>query len=133
MEGVDDRVAVMATISCILKTNLPYYFWSGFYVKKGDGLIIGPYQGTLGCIHIAMGRGVCGTAAAEKKTQIVPDVHAFPGHIACDARSASEIVVPVCDASGELLAVFDVDSTELNSFDDVDARYLEQIMARFFA
>jgi len=133
LEGIDDRVAVMATIACVLKANLPSYYWSGFYRVVDGGLLIGPYQGTLGCLRIEFGRGVCGTAAAELRTQIVPDVHQFPGHIACDSRSVSEIVVPVLDARGELIAVFDVDSTEPNDFDEVDQRYLEAIMTRFFA
>ena len=133
LEGIDDRIAIMATMSCILKTNLPYYFWSGFYIAKNGHLIVGPYQGTLGCLYIDFGRGVCGTAAAERRTLVVDDVHAFPGHIACDARSRSEIVVPVFDCDRELIAVFDVDSTETGSFDQTDRRHLEAIMARFFA
>ena len=95
--------------------------------------MVGPYQGTLGCLRIAFGRGVCGAAAATRQTQVVPDVHAFPGHIACDSRSASEIVVPVFDAAGALIAVLDVDATEPAAFDDVDAEALERLMARVFA
>jgi GAF domain-containing protein len=99
---------------------------------KSDELVVGPYQGTLGCLRIAFGRGVCGTAAATRTTQIVDDVHAFPGHIACDSRSASEIVVPVFDASGALIAVFDVDATVTSVFDASDAYALEQLMAKVF-
>lgn len=94
--------------------------------------MVGPYQGTLGCLRIAFGRGVCGAAAATGQTQLVPDVHAFPGHIACDGRSASEVVVPVFDAAGELIAVFDVDATEPAAFDEVDAQWLERILRNSF-
>lgn len=122
----------MSTINCILKENLPYYFWTGFYIVENKELIVGPYQGTLGCLHIAFGRGVCGAAAQTKQTQIVPDVNKFPGHIACDSRSKSEIVVPVFDNKKKLIAVFDVDSTKLNSFDKVDKEYLEKILNEHF-
>lgn len=94
-------------------------------------LRVGPYQGTLGCLEITFGRGVCGTAAAERRTVIVPDVNAFPGHIACDGRSQSEIVLPVLDARGELIAVFDVDSEHVGTFDQADADGLAAILARF--
>ncbi|KAK0350055.1 hypothetical protein LTR94_030577, partial [Friedmanniomyces endolithicus] len=96
----------------------------------GDELVVGPYQGTLGCLRIPFGRGVCGAAAKTRETQIVEDVHAFPGHIACDSRSASEIVVPVLDAAGGLIAVLDVDATETAAFDAVDAAALERLMAK---
>ena len=95
-------------------------------------LVVGPYQGTLGCLRIGFGRGVCGRAAATRETQIVPDVHAFPGHIACDSRSNSEIVVPVLDADGRLIAVLDVDSTEFAAFDTTDAEWLGRILAECF-
>lgn len=133
LEDVTDRIAIMATINCILKSHFPHYYWVGFYIVKNDALIVGPYQGTLGCLHIEFGRGVCGTAAATRETQVVEDVHAFAGHIACDAASASEIVVPVLDGQNNLLAVFDVDSTEKGSFDQVDRQHLERIMTRFFS
>ena len=132
LAGIDDEIAKMATISCILRTNLPTFFWAGFYRVVDGALLIGPYQGTQGCLRIEFGRGVCGTCASERRSQVVADVHAFPGHIACDSRSRSEIVVPVIDADDQLIAVFDVDSTELAAFDEVDRRYLETIMARFF-
>jgi len=108
----------------------PRFFWTGFYVVdplKPTELVVGPYQGTLGCLRIPFGRGVCGAAAASGQTQLVKDVHAFPGHIACDSRSNSEIVVPVFDASGALAAVLDVDSTELAAFDEEDQAGLEAI------
>ncbi len=135
LDGEPDRVARMATVASMLADAFPAFFWTGFYVvdaARGDELVVGPYQGTLGCLRIAFGRGVCGTAAAERRTQIVEDVHAFPGHIACDSRSASEIVVPVLDSSGALIAVLDVDATEKAAFDTVDAEWLERLMAKVF-
>lgn len=135
LTGVTNTTTKMSTINCVLKTNLPYYFWVGFYLvntEKPDHLIVGPYQGTLGCLHIPFSKGVCGAAARTQKTQLVEDVHAFPGHIACDSASNSEIVLPVFDKKNELIAVFDVDSTELNSFDKIDQKYLEQILKTFF-
>jgi GAF domain-containing protein len=108
------------------------FFWCGFYVVDADKkteLVVGPYQGTLGCLRIPFGKGVCGTAAATGTTQLVPDVNAFPGHIACDSRSQSEIVVPVFDAFGALAAVLDIDSTQLAAFDAIDQAGLEAICA----
>lgn len=136
LEGIDNPTTKMATINCLLKTYLPYYYWVGFYLVEDDHLIVGPYQGTLGCVFIDFARGVCGKAAREEKTQIVADVHALDQskeHIACDPNSASEIVVPVFNQQKELIAVFDVDSTLPGSFDEVDQAYLEQIMERHFA
>lgn len=136
LEGETDRVARMATVSCLLSEAFDSYFWTGFYVRdpnKPDELVVGPYQGTLGCLRIAFGRGVCGVAAQTRETQVVEDVHAFPGHIACDSRSNSEIVVPVFDKAGELIAVFDVDSTEHGSFDATDAEHLETILRETFS
>lgn len=135
LDGEPDRVARMATVASMLNDAFPAFFWTGFYVvdpAKGNELVVGPYQGTLGCLRIPFGKGVCGAAAAEGRTQVVPDVHAFPGHIACDSRSASEIVVPVFDADGRLIAVFDVDATEMGAFDDVDAEALERLLGKVF-
>lgn len=136
LDGEPDRTARMATVASMLADAFESYFWTGFYVvdpqKEGE-LVVGPYQGTLGCLRIAFGKGVCGAAAAERRTQIVEDVHAFPGHIACDSRSNSEIVVPVFDRSGDLIAVFDVDSTEFGAFDAVDAEWLERILTQTFS
>ena len=135
LDGEPDRVARMATVSSMLADAFPAFFWTGFYVvdpAKEQELVVGPYQGTLGCLRIPFGRGVCGAAAAERRTQIVEDVHAFPGHIACDSRSASEIVVPVLDPPGALIAVLDVDATEKAAFDAVDAGWLERLMAKVF-
>ena len=136
LEGEPNLTARMATVASMLADAFDDFFWTGFYVvapDKADELVVGPYQGTLGCLRIAFGRGVCGTAAATRQTQIVEDVHAFPGHIACDSRSASEIVVPVLDAAGELIAVFDVDATTPTAFDVVDQAGLERLMAKVFA
>lgn len=136
LDGEPNRIAKMATVSSMLADAFPVFFWTGFYVvddSKSDELVVGPYQGTLGCLRIAFGRGVCGTAAATRETQIVEDVHAFPGHIACDPRSASEIVVPVVDGSGALIGVFDVDATEKAAFDAVDAAALERLLGKVFA
>ncbi|CAN5262578.1 GAF domain-containing protein [soil metagenome] len=139
LEGEANVTARMATVASILADAFDAFFWTGFYVVDparadvGGELVVGPYQGTLGCLRIAFGRGVCGTAAATRTTQVVADVHAFAGHIACDSRSASEIVVPVLDASGALIAVFDVDATEVEAFDAVDADCLERLMTAVFA
>lgn len=136
LEGEPNLTARMATVSSMLADAFPLFFWTGFYVvdpDKADELVVGPYQGTLGCLRIAFGRGVCGTAAKDRATQIVEDVNAFPGHIACDSRSASEIVVPVLDRSGALIAVLDVDATEKAAFDAVDAEALERLVGRVFA
>jgi GAF domain-containing protein len=123
----DDLLACMASTVCLLHNAFPYYFWTGFYRRVGPAeLLVGPYQGTLGCLRIHFDRGVCGAAARERRTQLVPDVHSFPGHIACDAASASEIVVPVFDERDELVAVLDVDSTLKEAFDEVDREYLER-------
>jgi len=131
--GEPSRTARYASAASLLTHAFPEtYFWCGFYLvdpDKGDELVVGPYQGTLGCLRIPFGKGVCGAAAARRETIIVPDVHAFPGHIACDSRSNSEIVVCVFDAAGALAGVLDVDSTAFNSFDAVDAEGLEAICA----
>ncbi len=129
--GETSRTARYATTVSLLTSAFgARFFWCGFYevdpLKSGE-LVVGPYQGTLGCLRIPFGRGVCGACAATGETLIVTDVHDFPGHIACDSRSNSEIVTPVFDKQGVLVAVLDVDSTELGSFDEVDARGLEAV------
>jgi L-methionine (R)-S-oxide reductase len=133
LAGETHHILKMATINCLLREALPYYFWTGFYLVHEGELVVGPYQGTLGCLHISFDRGVCGAAARTQETQIVPDVHKFPGHIACDSKSRSEIVVPVFNKKKELIAVFDVDSTKLASFDEIDQKYLENILQKQFA
>lgn len=129
--GEPNRIARYASAASLLAQAFPdRFFWTGFYIvdeANPNELVVGPYQGTLGCLRIPIGKGVCGTAARERRTQLVPDVHAFPGHIACDSRSNSEIVVPVIDGSGALAAVLDVDSTRFNAFDAVDQAGLEAI------
>lgn len=133
LEGIDDPIAAMATMSALLHHGFGH-LWTGFYrvVEPGRLLRVGPYQGTLGCLEIELGRGVCGAAAAERRTVVVPDVNTFPGHIVCDARSRSEIVVPVFDAGGDLTAVLDIDSAEPGTFDEEDREGLERLM-RWFA
>lgn len=120
-----------ASAACLLSQAFsPRFFWTGFYVvdpAKQDELVVGPYQGTLGCLRIPFGKGVCGASASAQETLIVPDVHAFPGHIACDSRTNSEIVVPVFDRTGALTAILDVDSEQANAFDEVDQLGLEAI------
>ena len=132
LDGIADPIAGMATISALLHHGFGH-LWTGFYrvVEPGRLLRVGPYQGTLGCLDITFGRGVCGTAAAEMKTLIVPDVEKFPGHITCDARSRSEIVVPVIGTRGDLIAVLDVDSDQLDAFDDEDQQGLERLVSCF--
>jgi GAF domain-containing protein len=125
-----DRVSAMATAAALLKARLPYFFWVGFYLAQEDGsLRIGPYQGPVACLHLPPGEGVCGESASNKATLIVPDVHAHPGHIACDPRSRSEIVVPLVDREGRVLAVLDVDSDRAEAFSEVDRNQLETIAA----
>lgn len=132
LEGVNDDITAMATISSLVHHAFGH-LWTGFYrvVVPGQLLRVGPYQGTLGCIDIAFGQGVCGTAAAEMRTVVVPDVEKFPGHITCDSRSRSEIVVPVCNRQGDLVAVFDVDSDRVDTFDKDDQQGLEQLVSWF--
>jgi len=131
MGDIADPVTAMATISALVHHGFGF-LWTGFYRVVGPSLLrVGPYQGTLGCLEIPFGRGVCGTAAAERRTVIVPDVREFPGHITCDARSLSEIVVPVFDRAGRLQAVFDIDSERVNSFDAEDEAGLQKIMGWF--
>ena len=128
-----DAIARMATVSSVLGNTFESFFWTGFYRVDGQRLVIGPYMGTVGCLVIPFGKGVCGTAAQNQQTLIVADVTKFPGHIACDERSRSEIVVPVFDASGTMIAVLDVDSDRLDAFDDTDRAGLESICRRVFA
>ncbi|MBV6519990.1 MAG: Free methionine-R-sulfoxide reductase [Gemmatimonadaceae bacterium] len=132
LAGISDDVTGMATISCLVASAFGH-LWVGFYrvVERDRLLRVGPYQGSLGCLEIAFGKGVCGTAARERRTVIVEDVDRFPGHISCDARSRSEIVVPVFNAAGELIAVLDVDSARRAAFDEIDKTGLEEIVRWF--
>lgn len=128
LEGLADPIAAMASSACILHAKIPYSSWTGFYRVVAPGLMrVGPYQGPLGCLEIPFDRGVCGAAAREGRTQVVPDVNAFPGHIACDSAARSEIVVPIYHPDGELAAVLDLDSYEPAAFDEVDREGLEGI------
>ncbi len=130
LEGETDWIAAMATVACALHHAFDYYHWTGFYRAVSDNLlVVGPYQGTHGCLRIPFNRGVCGAAARTRRTQLVPDVRRFPDHIACSATTQSEIVVPVLTPDDRLLAVLDVDSNYLSAFDEVDQHYLEQLCA----
>jgi len=132
IEGESDAVAVMANVAAAIHEAMGFW-WTGFYrvmPKAGSDdneLVLGPFQGPVACMHIPFGRGVCGTAWERRQTIVVPNVELFPGHIACSSLSRSEIVVPVIAASGEVVAVLDIDSRELSTFDDTDSQYLETI------
>jgi GAF domain-containing protein len=136
LDGEPDRTARMAVVAGMLAQTFPHFFWTGFYrvdpTRPGE-LVLGPYQGTLGCLRIPFGKGVCGAAAERRETVVVEDVHAFPGHIACDSRSASEIVCPVFDPAGGLIAVLDVDAEIPAAFDAIDAEALNRILAQAFS
>lgn len=128
IEGETCRMSVLANVTAALHDAFPeIFFWVGFYMVEDGELRLGPFQGPVACMHIACGKGVCGTVWAEKRTLVVPDVEDFPGHIACSSLSRSEIVVPVFGRGGSVKAVIDVDSCSLGAFDEVDARYLEKI------
>lgn len=130
LDGEDDWVAAMATVASELHHAFDYYDWTGFYrLVKDDLLVIGPYQGGHGCLRIELSRGVCGAAARTRVTQLVPDVEAFPGHIACSSSTRSEIVVPIVTPGGRLLGVLDVDSNAPAAFNAVDQRALEALCA----
>ena len=123
----NNPMAAMATISAVLHHKFDYFFWTGFYLLQNGELIVGPYQGPVACIKLEKDTGVCWAGINRKETLIVPDVHKFPGHIACDSRSNSEIVVPLKNKRGEITGVMDVDSKSLNSFTDADREGLEKI------
>ena len=127
VDGEPDLIANLANVAAAVRACLPIASWVGWYVRRGDELVLGPFQGNVACVRIKLGRGVCGTAAAERRTVIVDDVEQFPGHIACDAGSRSEIVVPVL-RGGEVVAVLDVDSYELAAFDGDDAAGLARVV-----
>ncbi|MGM9759581.1 MAG: GAF domain-containing protein [Parabacteroides sp.] len=127
VENEPDRIANMANVAAALWETFGF-FWVGFYRVEGEQLLLGPFQGPVACTRIRKGKGVCGTAWAEGKSLIVPDVELFPGHIACSSRSRSEIVVPLIQA-GQVTAVLDIDSDQVASFDETDAHYLEQIVS----
>ena len=126
IEGEDNPVGQLANAAAQLQETMGWW-WTGFYIVKGDTLQLGPFQGPIACYNIKRGRGVCGTAWQENRTIVVPDVEQFPGHIACSSLSRSEIVIPLRDKQGQVTAVLDIDSKELATFDDTDAQWLEQI------
>jgi GAF domain-containing protein len=132
IEGETDVVAVMANVVAVIHETMGFW-WTGFYCVKskagGEGteLVLGPFQGPVACMHIAFGRGVCGTSWARRETVVVPDVEQFPGHIACSSLSRSEIVVPVFSKAHEVVAVLDIDSKDLATFDNIDRQYLEAV------
>lgn len=127
LNGEPDIIANMANFSAALKQSFNF-FWVGFYRVICNELVLGPFQGPIACTRIRLGRGVCGTAWKEQKTIIVPDVNLFPGHIACNAASKSEIVIPIKDNEGNIIGVLDIDSDSPNSFDEIDAHYLEEML-----
>ncbi len=127
IEGETNAVSVMANVAAMLHEAFGWW-WTGFYTVEGDRLELGPFQGPVACYRIKHGRGVCGTAWARNATVIVPDVEQFPGHIACSSLSRSEIVVPVHDSNDEVVAVLDIDSRELATFDETDKKYLEELV-----
>ena len=134
LAGVEDPITAMSTCAAVLHQRLPYASWTGFYRVVAPRLLrVGPYQGPLGCLEIPFDRGVCGAAAREGTAQVVPDVHTFPGHIACDAGARSEIVIPIRDPRGDLVAVLDLDSHEPAAFDEQDRDGLEQVAERLRA
>jgi L-methionine (R)-S-oxide reductase len=130
LHGERDRIANAANFAALIYNALPDLNWAGFYFYDGNELVVGPFQGRPACVRIALGKGVCGSAAASRQTQLVRDVHAFPGHIACDAASRSEIVVPLYDGD-RLIGVWDVDSPKLARFDEEDRAGMERLAAIF--
>ena len=130
-EGETDLVAKMANVTAAIHEEMGF-FWTGFYRVVGEELILGPFQGPVACMHIPFGRGVCGSAWKQRTTLVVPDVEKFPGHIACSSLSRSEIVVPVFSPDGEIVAVLDIDSKELCTFDEIDRQHLETICQFLF-
>ena len=126
--GETDFTANLANVSAALKAQFQF-FWVGFYLVKGDTLVLGPFQGPVACTRIAKGRGVCGQAWQQKQVLLVPNVELFPGHIACSSLSKSEVVIPLFDTNGEVKSVLDVDSDSLNDFDEIDVKYLSKLCA----
>ncbi len=131
-ESSNNPLSSMSTITAVLHHKMDYFFWTGFYLLNDGKLMVGPYQGSLACIELKKDTGVCWHGINQKQTIVVPDVHEFPGHIACDSRSESEIVIPLKNTNGEIVGVLDVDSSEKDSFDNVDAKWLEKIVSLVF-
>ena len=128
--GETDQVAVMANVAAAIHLEMGFW-WTGFYRVQNGELVLGPFQGPVACMHIGYGKGVCGTSWKQGETIVVPDVEQFPGHIACSSESRSEIVVPVRSAKGEIIAVLDIDSKDLATFDEIDKQWLEEIVKVF--
>lgn len=126
IDGEKDKIAVMSNVAAAIHQTMGFW-WTGFYRVVDNDLVLGPFQGPVACMHIPYGKGVCGTAWQRSETVIVPDVEQFPGHIACSSESKSEIVVPVFGSDGKVMAVLDIDSEHLATFDDIDRKYLEDI------
>lgn len=128
LQKTDNKIPRMATVSALLHHKMPQFFWTGFYIISEEELIVGPYQGPLACQVLEKKKGVCWAAVERKEVIIVPDVHKFPGHIACDSRSNSEIVVPLLNENKEAWAILDVDSRDFNAFTEIDREWLEKIV-----
>ena len=126
IDGEKDTIAVMSNVAAAIHQTMGFW-WTGFYRVIGNELVLGPFQGPVACMHIPYGKGVCGTSWQRAETVIVPDVEQFPGHIACSSESKSEIVVPVLSSNGKVMAVLDIDSEHIGTFDDIDRKYLEDI------
>lgn len=129
VQKTNNPVSQMATVAAVLHHKMEYFFWTGFYLLQDGKLLVGPYQGPVACQDLAKDKGVCWAGINRQETIVVPDVHAFPDHIACDSRSQSEIVVPLKNKNGEIVGVLDVDSKDLNSFDEIDAEELLKIVS----
>ncbi len=130
---VKEPLANMANFSSLIFHQMPDLNWCGFYIYDGEKLVLGPFQGRTACVYISLDRGVCGKSAREKSIQIIPDVHQFPGHIACDARSRSELVIPIFEKDGTLFGVLDLDSPSLGRFSETDAEHLSSLLNEVFA
>ncbi len=133
LKKTNDPIARMASVCAVLHHKMDHYFWTGFYLLKDDKLIVGPYQGPVACQELEKNKGVCWTTVQREEAIVVPDVHAFPGHLACDSRSQSEITLPVYDKQNKLRAVFDVDSDRLQTFSNMDKVHLEKIMQLIYS
>jgi GAF domain-containing protein len=129
----DNPLSRMSTIAAVLHHKMDYFFWTGFYLLNNGKLQVGPYQGPVACQELAKNKGVCWAGINQSKAIVVPDVHLFADHIACDSRSKSEIVIPLKNANNEIIGVLDIDSKELNSFDDIDAQYLGKIIGLIYS
>ncbi len=129
LEPHDNYMSAMATVAAVLHNKMDWFFWTGFYLLDDNGeLIVGPYQGSVACIKLAKNKGACWAAINNNETVIVPNVHEFPGHIACDSKTNSEIVIPVRDKNGKITGVLDIDSRDLDSFDEIDKKSLMKIV-----